>query len=114
MTSTSATPNSGPGHLQQAPLALLWAAAATLLVSVVLLVPWSLWPSALGYLLAPLAVTGLVTTYTYQDIKASQSVWYASNPRHRRLGTAVIVLGFLVGLAHSWVIATEIAKVWAS
>ena len=79
MTSTSATPNSGPGHLQQAPLALLWAAAATLLVSVVLLVPWSLWPSALGYLLAPLAVVvlgGLFTSTFLNLIVVPAGWWY--------------------------------------
>lgn len=114
MANAGTTMSGSSGQLQQAPAALLWGAAAALAVSIALLVPWSIWFSALGYLLAPLAVTGLVTTYTYQDIKASQSVWYAANPGRRQLGSLLIALGFGVGLVHAWVIATEIAKMSAA
>ncbi len=109
-TATSAS----MAQTQQPPMAALWGAVAALVVSAALLIPWGTTASVVGYLLAPLVVTGLVTLYTYKDIRASQSVWYSANPTRKKISTAIVIAGFAVGLVHSWVIATEIAKAFAS
>lgn len=111
---TSSTTSTSITQIQQPPSTALWGAFGALVVSTALLIPWNVTASVVGYLLTPLAVTGLVTLFTYQDIRASQSVWYSANPTRRRLSTALVIGGFTVGLIHSWVIATEIAKAFAS
>lgn len=100
-----------PPETVRAPLALLGAAGGTVLLSAALLVPRMPVTSAVGYVLAPLVVTALVCVYTYLDIKASQSPWYAINPNGRRTSAALIGVAFVVGLVHAWIVATEIAKI---
>ncbi len=111
---TTSTTSASIAQTQQPPVGALWGALAALVVSAGLLLTWNVTASVVGYLLAPLAVTGLVTLFAYQDIKSSQSVWYSANPTRRKFSTALVIGGFAVGLAHSWVIATEIAKAFAS
>lgn len=104
---------SAPVQLDRPPEAVLWVAGAGLVMSVACLVPWSLVPSIVGYLLAPIVVTGLVTLFRYRDALASQSPYYAAQRSQMRLATALVLVSFLIGLAHAWVIATEVAKWFA-
>jgi hypothetical protein len=94
----------------RAPVALVGSAAVVLGLSVILLVPRAFAPSLIGYLLAPLAVTFLVSVFRYRDARASQSPFYSTNAMAMRAGTWLVVISFVVGLAHAWVLATYIAK----
>lgn len=101
-------------RLVKAPVLLVALAGAALAISAMLLVFQGVWFSVAGYLLAPLVVTVLVSLYRFKDIHASQSVWYASSPKQRKISSILIVVSFVVGLGHAWVIATEVAKAFAS
>ncbi len=82
-------------------------------VAVVLFLPATIGTSALGYLLAPFVVTAVIGIYRYQVITASQSQNFRpgrSQKRQGQLGIALLGISFLIGLGHSWIIATEIAK----
>ncbi len=98
---------------RRAPIALVIGAAVALVLSAVCLVPRSALLSGAGYLLAPIVVTVLVCLYRAADIRASQSAWYLAQPGQRRLSTIILLLSFVVGLAHAWIIATEVAKAFA-
>lgn len=99
---------------RRAPVALVIGAAVALLISVACLVPRSAVLSGLGYILAPIVVTVMVSLYRAADIRASQSAWYLAQPGQKRLTTIVLLVSFVVGLAHAWIIATEVAKAFAS
>lgn len=104
-----------PVHdFRRAPVALFVGAAVALLLSVACLVPRSAVLSGVGYLLAPIVVTVLVSLYRAADIRASQSAWYLAQPGQKRLSTIILLVSFVVGLAHAWIIATEVAKAFAS
>lgn len=109
---TSSTTSAGFTQTQQSPVAALWGSFAALVVSAALLIPWSITPSIVGYLLAPLAVTGLVTLFTYKDIKASQSVWYSANPTRRKLGTALVISGLAGQVLRDQSLEQAAALVW--
>ena len=78
-----------------------------------LLLPNTFGSSILGYVLAPFLVTAVIGIYRYQVITASQSQNFRpgrSQKRQGQLGIALLGISFLIGLGHSWIIATEIAK----
>lgn len=102
-----------PAPVARPPIALLGAAGAALVVAALCLVPRSLVLSVIGYLLAPIAVTILVSWFRYRDARASQSPYYATQPGQMRLATVMVVVSFLIGLGHAWIIATEVAKWFA-
>ncbi len=98
----------------KAPAALVWAAVAVLVFSAALLYFGSLTSSIVGYLLAPLGVTVLVSVFRYKDVLASRSNMYAGSGNMQRIATITVVLSFLVGIGHSWIVATDIAKTLGS
>jgi hypothetical protein len=93
-------------------LCLIGALACDVL-SLGLLFSSNLSTSVLGYVLAPFAVTALIGFYRYVMIEMTQNLDYRPTSKQRRQGKyviAVLIAAFLIGLAHSWIIATEIAK----
>lgn len=106
-STTTASPSYGS---TRAPVWLVWAAVAGLLVSAALVFMQSLPMSIVGYVLAPLAVTALVSVFRYKDVLASRSNTYSRDLNSLRIATIVVVASFLVGIAHAWIIATDIAK----
>lgn len=105
---------SAPVQVVRPPTVLVAAAAVALVLSAALLAMRSFEASLVGYLLAPLVVTILVCFYRYRDARASQNPMYASLPKQMRIATWLVVLSFVIGLAHAWIIATVIAKAMAS
>lgn len=93
-----------------APASLVWLAVGALTASALLLVSRSLAFSVVGYLLAPLAVTILVSVFRYADVKASRSNTYGRDPKMQKIATTAVLLSFAIGLFHAWIIATDIAK----
>ncbi len=82
-----------------------------------LFLPTNIGASIVGYLLAPFVATGLVGYYQFTMIEASQNLGYRPSSKQRRNGKLVIgalVGAFLIGLGHSWIVATEIAKAFSS
>ncbi len=101
-----------PQSTRTASLCLI-AALVCDLVSLGLVFSSGLTTSVLGYVLAPFAVTALIGFYRYVMIEMTQNLDYRPTSKQRRQGKyamAVLVAAFLIGLAHSWIIATEIAK----
>lgn len=98
----------------KAPAGLIWAAVAVLVVSAALFFLNSMPLSIVGYLLAPLGVTVLVSVFRYKDVLASRSNTYAGNGNLQRIATFSVVLSFVVGIGHAWIIATDIAKALGS
>ena len=101
-------------EFERTPAWLVWVAAAGVAVSAALLVPVSLATSVAGYVLAPLVVTFLVSVYRYRDAVASRSPMHSANPNLKKIGTALVVASFIVGVAHAWIIATYIARNFGS
>lgn len=98
----------------KAPAWLVWAAVGVLAISAGLLVGRSLTTSVIGYLLAPLVVTALVSFFRYKDVLASRSNVYTKSPGLQRTATITVIISFLVGIGHAWFIATDIAKALAA
>lgn len=98
----------------KAPAGLIWAAVALLIASIALLAPRAMPTSIAGYLLAPLGVTVLVSLFRYKDVLASRSNTYAGNGNLQKIATITVVVAFLVGIGHAWIIATDIAKALGS
>jgi hypothetical protein len=92
------------------PSVLLYASIGCVIVSALLIIPVTMTASILGYLLTPIASTVLTSVYRAQDIRRQQSVWYLPSEPQRKLVTTALIVSFVVGAVHAWVIATEIAK----
>lgn len=92
------------------PVWILAAAAAVLAVSALLLLLSGLWVSVLGYLLAPLGVTALVSYFRVRDIQAQQSPRYSPSQRRQQAAVALLITSVAVGCGHAWFAANEIAK----
>lgn len=96
------------------PVAVLAAAGVALAISASLLYLRSMQVSVVGYFLAPLVVTGLISLFRYRDALASQSPFYATQPTQMRFATWMVVLSFIIGAGHAWIIGTEVAKWFAT
>ncbi len=92
------------------PVWILFVAAAVLTTSGVLLLFDGLWASALGYLLAPLGVTALVSIFRVRDIQAQQSPRYSPSRRRQQTAAVLLIVAVAVGCGHAWFAAIDIAK----
>ena len=70
----------------------------------------SMFLTGLGYVTGSIGVSLLVVVHRMLKQKAEQSLWYEPRSGFARAAGMILVLGLLVGLGNSFLLATEIAK----
>jgi hypothetical protein len=88
------------------PVALLAAAGATAVISLLLWLPGSLLLHGVGYALSTFITLGLLAGFKRQDLRARQSPFYAPRSNLGPISVVVTVLAVLGAMAHVWVITT--------
>jgi hypothetical protein len=71
------------------------------------------WVSFVGYAITPFGSIALLAWASSMDSKLRLDVWYDRHMSDLILVRALGALGFLVGLAHMWTVATYIARIAA-
>lgn len=92
-----------------APLWLLFAAAACVLVSLAVVAFDSLVTHIIGYIGATAGAISLVCLFRVLDTRTrANSSDYTSRPEARWMASGILVVGMLVALPHVWAIAGEL------
>jgi len=92
------------------PIYLLVLGGASVLLSAGLVVLSSLLAHVAGYLLASVVTISLVGNFHRIDLQRRQSAGYVSGRALGRWAGVVAGLGLIVAAAHTWSIATALAK----
>ncbi len=105
---------SGSARAVKAPVAWLVVALLSLLVSAALILPWSGWTSAVGYVLAGLVTAFVVSVYRAKDQMAKRDPYYVGGQflgMRADMATRVLLLAcWLLSLPHVWVVATAVGR----
>ncbi len=92
------------------PLSLLVLAGSSIALSAALLLVTGLVTHVLGYVLASVVAIVLVGIFHRTDLQRRHSPLYAPRRAVSRYAGALVAIGLLVSAAHTWSIATVLAK----
>jgi len=111
MTAGSATESApaGPRPVDP-PLHLLALGALSALTGVALLTRSGLAFAVVGYLLASVVTIALIGSFRRADLRRRQHPHYRPRPALTRVAAAIVIIGVLAAAAHTWTIATELAR----
>lgn len=109
MTSGPAEPVAPPRPVDP-PIHLLALGGLAAATGAALLTRPGLGAAVLGYLLASVVTIALVGGFRRTDLRRRQHPHYRPRPVLTRVAAVIVVVGVLVAAAHTWTIATELAR----
>lgn len=92
------------------PVHLLALGALAAVTGAALLTRPGLGSAVLGYLLASIVTIALIGSFRRVDLRRRQHPHYRPRPSLTRIAATVVVIGVLAAAAHTWTIATELAR----
>ncbi|MFM8238169.1 MAG: hypothetical protein ACKOBG_10530 [Actinomycetota bacterium] len=92
------------------PVHLLALGALSAAAGVALLTRSGLGVAVLGYLLASIVTIVLIGSFRRTDLRRRQHPHYRPRPSLTRVAAVIVILGVLAAAAHTWTIATELAR----
>ena len=92
------------------PIHLLALGALAAVAGVALLSRSGLVAAIVGYVLASLVTIVLVGSFRRTDLRRRQHPHYRPRPALNRVAAVVAIVGVLAAAAHTWTIATELAR----
>ena len=92
------------------PVHLLALGALSALSGVALLARSGLAFAVVGYVLASVVTIALIGSFRRADLRRRQHPHYRPRPALTRVAAAIVIIGVLAAAAHTWTIATELAR----